>query len=44
LSDAATATKRQFVVALFDLDDFKQISDTGGHQMGDRVLRNWRAR
>ena len=37
--DAAVATGRPFALVMVDLDHFKQLNDTHGHQAGDDALR-----
>ena len=39
LLDWAMAERRPAALLLFDLDQFKEINDTAGHQTGDRVLQ-----
>ena len=39
LLEQAVAERRSAALLLFDLDRFKEINDTAGHQAGDRVLK-----
>ena len=40
LSEAALLTKEQMILVILDIDDFKKINDTYGHDCGDAALVN----